>query len=88
MATQTADSGVLRAARIAQVRTLTADGSAKLLRKSAHLSLGDVGRALGVSAPTVWRWEEGMNFPRPDVAVRYGELLTQLLQIDPSGDPE
>ena len=80
------DTQVRRAALVAQVRKLTQDGTAKRLRQAAHLSLADVGAAIGTSAVNVWRWEEGLNTPRPDACVRYGAVLAELLELD--GGPD
>lgn len=67
---------------LALVRRLVLDGTARRIRKDAHLSLGDVGRALGGVAPsTVMRWERGA-LPRRATAIRYGALLTQLSDLE------
>jgi DNA-binding transcriptional regulator YiaG len=67
---------------IALVRRLIKDGSAQRIREEAQLSLGDVGRALGgVTASTVMRWERG-SLPRSGMAIRYGQLLARLADLD------
>lgn len=66
------------AVMLALVRELVSDGSARRIRTGAHLSLSDVGRSLGgVAASTVLRWERG-SLPRAAMALRYGELLSEL----------
>ena len=68
----------LRAIRMA--RDLAASGAARLAREGAGLSLGETARALGVSPSTVMRWESGEVRPRGARAVRYAELLRELMQ--------
>jgi DNA-binding transcriptional regulator YiaG len=65
---------------LARVRALCASGAARSIRVAARMSLGEVGRSLGVSPSTVLRWELGDRQPRGDAGVRYGALLDRLLQ--------
>lgn len=81
MVDQTQDR-ITHTALVAQVRRLTANGSAKRLRERARLSLQDVGDAVGVSAVTIWRWELDKASPRPALAARYGALLAELMELD------
>ncbi len=50
------------------------------IREAAGLSQSDVALALGVSSPTVWRWEQEPGFsPRSHrVLAEYAYLLEQL----------
>lgn len=66
--------------RVTRVRQLARSGAARSIRLAAGLSLGEVGRSLGCSTSTVFRWEAGERVPRGDLAIRYGELLDALMQ--------
>jgi DNA-binding transcriptional regulator YiaG len=67
-------------ASLARVRALCSSGAARSIRVAAGMSLGELGRGLGVSPSTVLRWERGDRRPRGDAGLRYGALLDQLLQ--------
>ena len=73
------------AVNLALLRRLTADGGARRLRTRNALSLAEVARAVGVTAPSVWRWEHGEQRPRGDAAARYAALLAELAALDPDG---
>jgi len=60
-----------------RLREMIAGGTVRTIREAAGLSLGDVGRALGVSRSTVFRWEHG-QVPRGETASRYVHLLLTL----------
>lgn len=64
---------------IAAVRSLCKTGHARRIREGAHVSIRELGKALGVSHSLVARWEVGDRKPRGDVALRYGDLLRRLL---------
>lgn len=64
--------------KLAAVRALAADGSARAIRQQAGLSLSEVAAACGVDQSTVHRWESGKRAPRGDAAIRYGALLEAL----------
>jgi len=68
--------------RLAAVRALAADGSARRIRQAARLSLAEVGNACGVDQSTVYRWETGKRAPRGTPAIRYGALLNALSRAD------
>lgn len=57
-----------------RLREMIAGGTVRTIRESAGLSLGDVGRALGVSRSCIFRWEHG-QVPRGELAHRYLHLL-------------
>jgi DNA-binding transcriptional regulator YiaG len=65
---------------LSRARQLAADGTARAIRVSAALSLGDVARQLGTSAATVLRWERGDRVPHGQLAILYGKLLEQLMR--------
>jgi DNA-binding transcriptional regulator YiaG len=50
----------------------------RALRLELGLSLAEVARELGVTTPSVSRWETGRRIPRGDLAARYLELLRRL----------
>jgi DNA-binding transcriptional regulator YiaG len=50
----------------------------KALRQAAGLTEVEVGRAIGVTASTVSRWETGRRSPRGTVRDAYTELLEAL----------
>ena len=67
---------------VVRVRRLLADGTARRVRENAGLSRADVARELEVNESTVGRWEDRKRVPRARVAVRYAELLDQLLDLE------
>jgi transcriptional regulator with XRE-family HTH domain len=68
----------MEATEISLARELLADGTARRVRKNARLSLRDAGKAVGVPASTVSRWERGLRTPRSAAAARYADLLSRL----------
>jgi DNA-binding XRE family transcriptional regulator len=69
------------APNLALVRRLAADGRARKIRQNVGLSLYDLARDLGVTPGTVSRWETGMRVPRGEAALRYADLLSELLDF-------
>jgi DNA-binding transcriptional regulator YiaG len=63
---------------LAAARQHAATGTGRAIRKSAGLSMAEVAQAVGVSEPTVWRWEGGQHRPRGAAAVRWADLLRQV----------
>lgn len=68
---------------LAEARSLAAGGGGRLIRLGAGLSLHDVGRACGVHASTVLRWERGERRPTSEPAQRYALLMREL--ANPNG---
>lgn len=64
---------------LARVRALCRSGAARAARIAADLSLSEAARPVRVSPSTIHRWETGERRPRGEAALRYGELLEQLL---------
>ncbi len=64
---------------LARVRSITQSGMAKVIRESARLSLREVADSIGTHPSTVWRWEQRERTPRGELAIRYEQLLRQLL---------
>jgi len=50
------------------------------IREAAGLSLDRMGKALGVTGPTVWNWENEKDGPSLENAVKYRQLLDKLDQ--------
>lgn len=65
---------------VLRARSLAANGLGRAIRLAADASLSEVGEAVGVSGPTISRWENGKRRPRGDRAVRYAQVLDQLQQ--------
>jgi DNA-binding transcriptional regulator YiaG len=66
--------------KLADVRVACQTGAARSLRIAAGLSLQEVADAVGVGAPTVFRWETGERRPRGEAAIRYSEVLESLAE--------
>ncbi len=71
----------MNAPTVALARRLARDGTARSVRVQAGLSIYDVARDLRVAPGTISRWETGKRVPRGDVAVRYAELLGELMRV-------
>ena len=63
---------------LVDVRAIARSGRAREIRLVSALSLADVARAVGTSAPTIYRWENGHRRPCGEQALRYGALLDAL----------
>ena len=66
---------------VALARRLARDGTARLVRTEAGLSIYDVARDVHVAPGTISRWETGKRTPRGEAAVRYAQLLGELLEV-------
>lgn len=64
--------------RLSAARTHAAKGTGRTIRKAADVSMAEVAEAVGVTEPTIWRWEEGISRPRGAAAIRWAELLGEL----------
>lgn len=64
--------------QLAMVRHLARTGEARRRRTAARLSLSEVAQAVGVSAPTISRWERGQRMPRGAHAVAFLQLLESI----------
>jgi DNA-binding transcriptional regulator YiaG len=71
----TVDDDVLALAR---VRELAESGRARSIRTAARLSLADVAGAIGSTASSVQRWENGARRPYGQAALRWCALLDAL----------
>lgn len=69
-------------ARLAIVRRLVRDGSARRIREAASVSRLEVARTLGITVGAVAHWERGRREPRDaDLAGRYLDMLRLLARI-------
>ena len=66
----------------ADARQWGADGTARRIRKDAHLTQADIADEIGVTAAAVAAWETGKRTPSGTAARRYGELLRRLAGRD------
>jgi transcriptional regulator with XRE-family HTH domain len=66
---------------LALARRLASDGTARRLRLEARLSLRDVASAVRVNVATVSRWERGQRVPHGDAALRYSQVLVDLMKV-------
>jgi len=57
------------AARLREIRRI---------REDAQVSQEQFARKLGVSRKTVYRWEQGLSRPKPEIANRYYSLLRNI----------
>jgi DNA-binding transcriptional regulator YiaG len=55
------------------------DGTARIIRQHAGLSLAEAGSFLGVSLSTVSKWETGDRQPRTEFAIAYGRFLRGII---------
>jgi transcriptional regulator with XRE-family HTH domain len=58
------------------------------LRRARGLTLGDVGRSVGVSASCVCQWERGRSFPRVDHFDRLAEAVGTTVDHLIAGRPD
>jgi transcriptional regulator with XRE-family HTH domain len=65
-------------AKLAWVRKMLADGTARQYRERANLSRSDLACELSVDESTYARWENAKRVPRRDIALRLGDLLAKL----------
>jgi len=65
---------------LALVRELAANGTARRIRVAARLSIYDIARDLGVKAGTVSRWETGKRTPQGEAALRWAQLLSEIVE--------
>jgi transcriptional regulator with XRE-family HTH domain len=64
--------------RIAKMRQRFESGEARSLRVAANLTLSEAAQAAGVSAVSLWRYENALRSPRPAQALSYARFLDQL----------
>jgi DNA-binding transcriptional regulator YiaG len=67
-------------ALLIEARDAVRSGRGARLRLAAGISQGELAAAIGVSAPTLSRWEAGDRRPRGDAAVAYARELRKLAE--------
>lgn len=65
-------------AELVRAAQLPAPAERKRIRQAAGLSYQRLADALGVTAPTVWNWENDGDGPSLENAVKYRRLLDEL----------
>lgn len=65
-------------------RQHAADGTGRAIRQAAGLSMDQLATAIGVTKPTLWRWEQRKHRPRGIAAVRWARLLEDLARTSPA----
>jgi len=73
-----ATTGAASLADLVRASRLPSVAERKRIRAAAGVSLRQVGEALGVSAETVWSWENDQWGPSKENAPRYRKLLDEL----------
>ena len=63
---------------LSRTREKAKSGAARKLRRTKDLSLPEVAEVVGVSSPTISRWESGTCSPKGEAALRYGRFLELL----------
>lgn len=53
----------------------------QLLRQRTGLSTADLGREIGVTATSVWRWEAGQREPRGEHRRQYAGFLAAAMDV-------
>ena len=66
---------------LARCRDLATSGTARELRIQAGLSLRDMAKAIGCSAPTLYRYENHRSRVHPSVARAYLSMLDALAMV-------
>lgn len=64
--------------RVSAARAHAVNGTGRAIRKAAGVTMAEVAAVVGVSEPTVWRWEEGRHRPRGAAAARWADVLAEL----------
>ena len=67
--------------RLATLRSLTQSGAARSIRLTAGLSLAELASAIDVGSSTIRRWERNQRRPHGELALRYLDLLDQLMKV-------
>lgn len=64
--------------RLSTARRLASNGEGRRLREAAGLTRAEVAATCGVTAVTIWRWENGHRSPHGVPALKYEHLLSAL----------
>lgn len=60
---------------VGELRHLAVTGEARARRESLHIGLRELALAIGVSPSALSRWENRINLPRGDHALRWADAL-------------
>ncbi len=63
---------------LVDARRHAASGTGRAIRVAAELSMDQLAEAIGVTKPTIWRWEQRKHRPRGAAAIRWARLLADL----------
>jgi transcriptional regulator with XRE-family HTH domain len=63
---------------VAETRRRLKSGEARLLRLQAGVTLSEAATAAGISATSLWRYENSHATPRQAQALAYGKLLERV----------
>lgn len=66
-------------ARLARLRRMCEDGTARTIRQSRGSSLREIARDAGTYPSTISRWERGLRSPRGAEALAYLDVLEELI---------
>ena len=72
------EAGAAALADLVRAAKLPPVAERRRIREAAGLSFQRMADALGVTAPTVWNWENDKDGPSLENAARYRKLLDQL----------
>jgi transcriptional regulator with XRE-family HTH domain len=62
-------------------RRMPSPATAKVIRRTAGVSLERMADEIGVDRATLMRWENGENRPRPAHCAKWAALLDELQQV-------
>ena len=68
------------AVQVVKARRVLASGEGREVRMRCGILLHEMADALGVSVPTVSKWERGERVPKSDHALAYLSLLNELVR--------
>ncbi|WP_419249526.1 helix-turn-helix domain-containing protein [Streptomyces griseorubiginosus] len=72
---------------VGELRHLAVTGEARARRVSLHIGLRELARVIGVSPSALSRWENRINLPRGDHALRWANALGVLSTTEAGASP-
>jgi DNA-binding XRE family transcriptional regulator len=72
-------------ALVSEGRAAAEEGLGRVLRRRARLSQRQMALLVGVSQPTIQRWETGKSQPSPTQAVAYTRALREIERVTSRG---
>lgn len=79
--TEATDAGVSPLADLLRAAKLPPPAERRRIRLAAGVSFRRMADELGVTAPTVWNWENDQDGPSIENAAKYRRLLDQLAAV-------